>query len=85
MIPKTQAKAPLIILTTLTGAAFCIILATLVTCYLKNYIGLLTTNNTTFVCSVYLSWKLESNRVSLLNLSFFGGTLSAILCVLLLI
>jgi hypothetical protein len=57
----------------------------LVVSYLKNYLGLLITNSSTYVCSTYLTSKLETNNVSVYNLSFFGGGLTLLMTVFLVV
>ena len=57
----------------------------LVVSYLKKYLGLLINNSSNYVCSAYLTLKLEYNMVSAYNLSFFGGAFALLMTFLIIV
>ena len=85
MLTTERCRTPLIVLFLLTTAAVGAIVAALVVSYLKSYLGLLVTSSSTFVCSNYLTFKLENNNVSVYNLSFFGGAFALLISVLVMV
>lgn len=70
MLLKNDVKVPLILLFSLTLLAFALTLASAVLTVAKQYVGFMLDNSTTYMCSAYLTLKLQINRVSVLNASF---------------
>jgi len=85
MLRTKQCKSPLALLLVLTVVAMGLLIGAILVSYLKKYIGILVNNSNTFVCSAYLTFKLEANMVNLYNLSFFGSVLALLTIILVLV
>lgn len=85
MITKEQSKCPIMFLLCLTFPCAAALISAVVVSYIKKYIGFLITNSTLFVCSNYLTYKLQNNNVDVLNVVIFGAGFAIVVALFLLV
>ena len=81
LIDSSTLKPYIIVLLILVLLDFVLVLVTVILQYTKNYVGFLLGNGSTYLCSVYLTVKMEYARENILDAAFAGGIITVILSV----
>lgn len=79
LIDSTTIKPYLTLLSVLSIINLLIVVAALVVQGIKKYIGFLMGNGHAYVCSSYLTAKMEYARADILNVAFGGGVVAAVM------
>jgi hypothetical protein len=77
MLERVETKMALILLSVLTLLAFLSTVTALILSFVWKYIGfMMSSTDTSYICSAYLTLKLKSNLIYNFNAIFSGGLVS---------